>query len=109
MDQRFRGMAWDRVQAVIALREQERAGIRICSSGTARTQERAELAGCQAESRLAETLGGARPRRVEIRGAFRERNTMSGTLTRDAMWYLDGGCRLDGTRKLNAHIMKEDI
>lgn len=109
LDQRFRGMAWDRVQAVIALREQERAGIRICSSGTARTQERAELAGCQAESRLAETLEGARPRRVEIWGAFRERNTMSGTLTRDAMWYLDGGCRLDGTRKLNAHIMKEDI
>lgn len=41
--------------------------------------------------------------------AFREDYGLSGTLTRDTMWYLDGKFRLDGRKKLNAAIIKEEI
>lgn len=34
---------------------------------------------------------------------------MSGTLTRDTMWRLNGAFRLDGQKKLNAAITKEEI
>lgn len=34
---------------------------------------------------------------------------LTGTLTRDNMWQLDGLYNLDGTKKLNASITKEDI
>ena len=70
---------------------------------------RAALAGLRVRSELEETPGEARPRRVEIRGSFRERNTLSGTLTRDSLWYLNGEYRLDETKRLKAHITREEI
>ncbi len=109
LNQHFRGMAWDRVGFAVRLRERERVGGGLRGAGAARTQGRAALAGLRVRSELEETPGEARPRRVEIRGSFRERNTLSGTLTRDSLWYLNGEYRLDETKRLKAHITREEI
>ena len=58
LDQKFRGMAWDRVSAALSIREA---------------------------------------------------NSLSGTLIRDTMWLLNGEHRLNGQKKLNAAITREEI
>lgn len=110
LNQHFRGMAWDRVRFTVSIREQEAAsGAAFYGFGSARTRNRAAPAGFQARCGALERPGEIRPERVKILGAFRERNTLSGTLTRDTMWYLNGAYRMDEGKKLNAHITREEI
>lgn len=44
-----------------------------------------------------------------ISGFAEKKGSMQGSLTRDTMWRLDGWARLDGSKKLNAAIIKEEL
>jgi len=44
-----------------------------------------------------------------ISGFAEKKGSMQGSLTRDTMWRLDGWASLDGSKKLNAAIIKEEL
>lgn len=109
LDQQFRGMGWRRVCFSVPIREwAASSGAAAGCFGAAVSRLGAELA-VQVKAAVRERPGAPRPRRIACRAAVRPEYGLSGTLTRDTMWTLDGAFRLDGRKKLNAAIIKEEI
>lgn len=111
LDQRFPGMKWDTVRFFVPIRERaENFWAVFSSSGAARTKNRAELAALRAGYRAEEGPEMFRSPRAGCFGtAAQAVYKLPRTLTRDTMWRLNGEFRLNGRKKLNAAITKEEI
>lgn len=111
LNQRFPGMAWDHVRFFAPIRERDEIlGTVFCGFGAAKNQDRAGPAVLRTGCAAAEQPGKLHARQAAFSGAAaRATYDLPGTLTRDTMWRLNGAFRLDGQKKLNAAITKEEI
>ena len=58
---------------------------------------------------LNQNAGGSKSLGINSRFASGQPEEQGGSLTRDTMWLLDGGLSLDGSKKLNAAIITEEL
>lgn len=108
LQQAFQGVTQWRTQISTAIQEQEKITPQLALGGAgARTENRMEVTAI-IPTTLQEKPAG-RLKQVSVSVAARQEYSISGTLTKDSMWKLDGTETLGGSRKLNADIVKEEI
>ena len=109
LDQADPGIAFVRVGLAMRVPERETvSGAVAAACPPVRNKSRAELIQTSAKLGASNTVRTV-PRTITAGIRCRQSYGLSGTLTRDRMWRLDGSTRLDGARKLNASIVKEEL
>lgn len=110
LNQAFQGLTFPRLLIISAAAEQNQAAVSYMTlSGQAyRTKEALRLSGT---GYAAACCGWQRAGYSQLRISLqmRHKHTISAALTKDTMYLLDGVTELNGTRKLNADIAKEEL
>lgn len=106
--QAFQGVEQWKTQINTAIQEQEEieAQLSVIGAGV-QTETRVEITAI-IPTAFREKSGGTLDR-VSVSVSAQHEYSISGTLTKDSMWRLDGTETLGGSRKLNADIVKEEI
>ena len=113
LDRTFRGVAMRSVELVLPWREQFRpmaAGSLLAPEIKLPNHNRAFWPEVNFVSRMFnQNAGGSKSLGINSRFASGQPEEQGGSLTRDTMWLLDGSHSLDGSKKLNAAIITEEL
>ena len=108
LQQAFQGVEQLRTQINTAIQEREKVAAQIFVGGAGtRTENRMEVAAIIPTA--LQEKSGCGLERVCASVSAQHEYSLSGTLTKDSMWLLNGAENLGGSRKLNADIIKEEI
>lgn len=110
LNQAFGGPRFVKAEFLFLLSEREKINVNHIAVGriTTHNEERAKLKATCAATAVSNTHRFEHGRMSWLVSA-KQTSGLSGTLTKDSMWRLEGLTPLDGSRKLNAAIWKEDI
>ena len=113
LDSTFRGVVMRSFELYMAWQERQKIekGALLVPGIVLPNRERSVWSGLSWHDRLANRTG-AGSKSLGLKSNFDGRQTGSmagGSLTKDTMWRLDGSASLDGSKKLNAAIIKEMI
>ena len=113
LDSTFRGVVMRSFELYMAWQERQKIerGALLVPGIVLPNRERSVWSGLSWHDRLANRTG-AGSKSLGLKSNFDGRQTSAmagGSLTKDTMWRLDGSARLDGSKKLNAAIIKEMI
>lgn len=113
LDSTFRGVIMQSVELILPWQEQFRpmaAGYLLMPEMRLANQNHSLWPGVTFASRLLnQNVGGSKSLGLESRFVSGQPDEQGGSLTRDTMWRLDGGLSLDGSKKLNAAIITEEL
>lgn len=113
LDSTFRGVIMQSVELILPWQEQFRpmaAGYLLMPEMRLANQTCSLWPGVTFASRLLnQNAGGSKSLGLESRFVSGQPDEQGGSLTRDTMWRLDGGMSLDGSKKLNAAIITEEL
>ena len=113
LDQAFRGVVMQTVKLVLPWREQFRpmaAGSLLAPEIKLPNHNRAFWPKVNFVSRMFnQNAGGSKSLGINSRFASGQPEAQGGSLTRDTMWRLDGEMSLNGSKKLNAAIVTEEL
>lgn len=113
LDSTFRGVVMRSFELYMAWQERQKIerGALLVPGIVLPNRERSVWSGLSWHDRLTNRIG-AGSKSLGLKSNFDGRQTSAmagGSLTKDTMWRLDGSARLDGSKKLNAAIIKEMI
>lgn len=113
LDSTFRGVVMRSFELYMAWQERQKIerGALLVPGIVLPNRERSVWSGLSWHDRLANRTG-ASSKSLGLKSNFDGRQTgamAGGSLTKDTMWRLDGSASLDGSKKLNAAIIKEEL